>query len=362
MLALLPLAAPTAAQNAASQSTQSVPKEADPARAVETPFKGPSTTPTAEQPAPSTWSTLNRLELAVNDDAFTRARLRAGRPGNQASPEQMKQELERLTGDMLMAQAGQDLGFEPDMIQAMVQGELDRRQEVAGTAARLSDELATKRWTSTSYVEDAKSYIYRTLFVRSVTGRDAGPLGRAYVDRYVRPGRLWLETQIAKERPIFVTLRAMQFHLGRYDSKEDAADAANAMLVRLRAGEDFGRLAEEYELCEPGTGGLQKRVRLEELATKIPTFHAFASSAKNGDLSAPLEWGVDGRLNALIVLQMVEKTGGAPGPFEDPRLQQDLRERIQERLDDFHVVEAMERLFRSAHIDPKPKAVPAGSR
>ncbi len=300
------------------------------------------------------WRPLNRLELAVNDDAFTYARIRAGRSNAQVSEVQLQQEVERMASDVLMAQAGHDLGFSGEIVQSMVQGELARRQEVAGSAAQLADELAERRWTSTSYVEDAKSYIHRTLFVRSVTGRDAGPAGRPYVDRFVRPGRLWLEHQLTKEQPVWITFSAMQFHLSRYGSLEEARDAALAMVERLEAGEDFAQLAEQYELCEPKSGGKQKPVRLEKLAAELPEFFAFARDAKVGDLSAPLEWGRGGSVDSLIVLRLADKSGGGAGPFENALLQQALREQVQSQLDDFHVDQAMGRLFRSAYIDPKP--------
>jgi hypothetical protein len=311
-------------------------------------------------PSAAGWQPLNRLELAVNDDALTTARILAGRSRGTNAEERLREEVQRLTGDLLMKQAGRDLGFSDEMVQAILKEELERREARAGTTAQLADQLEQENWTAERYVESAQSYIYRSLFVRSVTGQDAGPLGRPYVDRYVRPGRLWVEYSTAPEPPVVVTLRALQFQLARFGDEERARAQAEAALERLDAGEDFAQLAESQRLCEPGTGGILKPIGLEELRKNFPDFAVFGAQASAGDLSEILEWRRDGELLALVVLKLEAKEGGKSGRFEDPLLQRSLRESVQRQLDEVRIDRALDERYRLAYVFPS-RTLPSGT-
>ena len=330
-----------------------------------------------EEPELPVRRSLNSLDLIVNDQCLTRmdvmgAAMRGGMPG---SPEELNERmgavLNQQVEQMLKTQAGKDLGFDQNMVQRLVEDELKRKEELAGSVSLLSKALSESSHDSGSFYENTESSILAHLWTRSVEGLFPGPGGRPYVDRYVRPGRLAFEYERNKGQltlPTTVVVQELPIDAQRIGDLGEAKDLADELHERIvDLGEDFGDVAVSVGVPKDTRGVLQP-IEERQLAT-IPGVGEFLAGAQPGDVSAVLPIrSPDGVLRGFRIVKLLEREQPEPPPFQDKLFQKDLTESIQASLDRGRADAALHELLQAAYVWPpeafgrrSPEAAPEGA-
>jgi hypothetical protein len=176
------------------------------------------------------------------------------------------------------------------------------------------------------------------------------------VDRYVRPGQVWLEYRwIRRENDLSsqVQLQEMVIDPSRLDGTlESAFEQANRMREEVMAGSEFGDVAVENQAASPTTRGLTKPRRAADFAAQFPEVAEFLAKAELGDVSQVLPYRRNGEVIALLVVKLVDRQRTEETRFDDRRFQADLIERVREGRDDYHEEQATAQLFDSAYVWP----------
>ncbi|HVS18557.1 MAG TPA: hypothetical protein VMT18_08150 [Planctomycetota bacterium] len=313
---------------------------------------------------------FDSVQLIVNNDCITHSDLlrltfqmgQAGR-GDGDLQKLFRESIATLTRELLLEQAGRDMGYDPPMIQATVRREVQAKRERIGSATALAQALDASRMDSELLRDETEAMVYRVLYERAITGVGEGPGGRSYVDRYVRPGKHWLEFRRQGSRLDLPPIVHLQEIIVAPEVGEDLGSARQrAFLVRSRAqrGEDFVELNRQF-------GVPTKRVDndfvheadlepIEEprLASR-PEVLEFVRGAQAGDISEPLPATVaSGRIGGWRLLRLVERVEGVAQRFEDRAFQESLRERLVEAREEYEIERALRRLMAAAYIWPPP--------
>jgi hypothetical protein len=318
--------------------------------------------PGQEAPSPSDFRPLNRVQVIINEECITAADVQAqvARMGQAISSEQELAQAFQLVATneivhRLKAQAGKDMGFEPDMVSRFVRDQIEGQKERAKSAAKLGEFLAQTGTDSAQHYETTEDYILAELWTRSVVGRFPGPGGRPYVDRYVRPGLLVYESERREgelELEEKVVLQQLVADPRRTGSLASAKELAEELREEILAGEDFARVAEDGECAAPGTGGIQEPHPRDNLM-RIPELADFLADAQVGDVSEVLPYrDADGVLRAWRVIKLLDVLRESAGSFTDPDYQKMLTENRQQELDTYREDVALNGLLKAAFVWP----------
>jgi hypothetical protein len=325
----------------------------------------------APAPAPDTgWKTLSQPRLIVNDELMTsfevnvavqrEARL-TKKPIQSLSDFQQRASMEIAdrARQMLQVQGGKDLGFDPALVDRLVNNFLNEQKEDAGSLSRLAEELAREEKDSFTRRDEVYSYVYGALWVESEIGKSPGPGGRNTADRYVRPGRGWFEyrerlSHLERERE--VQLRQLILAIGKTGGPDAVRIRLDELRNRVLAGEDMGELAERYGATEPGTRGATGFLPLSALQRTSQEVYAFTVNAKVGDVSEVLPLNHDGKLSAFIVVRLEESRLPEVPAFEDREAQARLFEDAQRTRDRVRINRGLSKLFEAAYVWPPEAA------
>ena len=315
---------------------------------------------------------VNRLDLIVNDQCLTNLDVMRDiwRQRGQADPEDENELVNKIIGaridELLKTQAGRDLGFDEAFVRRLVQDELERREERAGSASLLGDQLQPYGLDSGTYHESTEANILARLWSGSVTGLYPGPGGRPHVDRVVRPGRLLFEYERNREElapPATVTLQELAIDAQALGDLREAEELAADLRERILLGEDFGEVAVAAGAAADDTRGVLPPLEEKRLMQAYPDLAAFLEGAAPGELSPVLPArSPDGVLRGYRVLKLLSRDRPEPPPFSDGAFQLHMTERIQGNLDQARDDVALAQLLRAAYVWP-PEAFgrePAG--
>jgi hypothetical protein len=159
-----------------------------------------------ENPSPTTspegqeeWIPLDGVAVIVNTDSLTGLNLErhiARRLSRQeVSTEAEKLQLVQQTVDdriklLLMRQAGEDLGYDPAMVQARAREIYDEEVEKQGGVSAIGQNSRAGQPSPIERREEIEAELYTSTWRGKIVGRDSGPGGRPLEDRFVRPGTL----------------------------------------------------------------------------------------------------------------------------------------------------------------------------
>jgi hypothetical protein len=339
--------------------------QTEPAR----PQQPPATVaPQAESPAPSEGrapangrpaATVDSVQLIVNEDCITivdlqRTAAQKGKPATtrEEYARMLQESVEQLVRNFLKQQAGQVLGYDKAMIDAVVRDEMDRQRDRFGSVAALAEELDRSSFSSAQLKEDTENYIHRKFWELAVTGRQQGPGGRIYVDRYVRPGLLLLEFKNQGSRldmPAKVQLEEMIIAPALGESPEQARQKAQLVRSRLAHGEDFYELNNAFGL--PGRDPELAPIEESKLAL-MPEAKVFVDHAAPGDFSEVISIVRGGQLAGFRILRFVGRQEGRAASFVDREFQDQIRAAVQERWDKWNEERALRGLLDAAYVWP----------
>jgi hypothetical protein len=252
--------------------------------------------------------------------------------------EAQKQIVEGLRDIMttrLEAQAGEDMGLDPEQVEREAQFRIEREREEAGLAHYIA-QLEEQGIDALGAERDKTSQLYTTMWRAWKLGYSI-PGRRPSRDRFIRPGELrgifrenkdLLYPTIVRFQVLFVASEAV-------GNAEEALATCEEARERILDGEDFGALVLELGADLRETEGLTPEIALP--AIKDPRLREFAERAAVDELSEiwPIvgEKGPDPRIGYHFA-KLVERRAAEADDFGDPDVQRRLRAYLTNRRDE----------------------------
>lgn len=149
-------------------------------------------------PLPTGWVPLDGVAIVVNADTITRRAIERfivkamaeKKITTQDQINALAQEAQRTQVEsLLMRQAGENLGFSKEMIDAHVSGKLEEQKDDAGGTFERAQQLREQETTAVEIREDLEQETLMMEWQRKIAGFGA-PGARTTEDRYQRPGKL----------------------------------------------------------------------------------------------------------------------------------------------------------------------------
>lgn len=314
------------------------------------------------------WELVNQVQIIVNEDVLTLRQLDTRvRRELEARPISSPQEMRALRGDiatravqdLLMVQRGRDLGFDPEFVKRTVDSYMRDQAESAGGISELAERLALRGESAAVRKESVTDELYALTYDRAITGQAAGPGGRPTRDRYVRPGILALGYSQLEQQPAGVlavggqpeawVLQQLVLATAPFPDPEQAREFVAELRERALLGEDFDELVATYSLVSEERG-LSQPLTLADLRRLEPSVARFCGAGKVGDISEVLPILERGRPVYYRVLRIHERRPLVLPPFQDPSVQDRLRQVVLRNRDALLREEAVRELFRDSYI------------
>jgi len=312
---------------------------------------------------------VNRVEVIVNDEILTYRQImvtasRQVPEGTTPTPRQLSKLRKdvgiALVGERLRAQGGIDMGIDEQTIKDIVAKNTQKRIDAAGGAIKMTNELDDKGVSLFAQESAMRRDLYRFSWERAITGVDPGISGRAFRDRYVRPGQLRLRYELLEAGQIeaeSISGTSARYHIQQIvlpvttdDDIEPARVRAMELLKKLEDGMDF-TAAVQGLADPPENDGILQPLTGEQLARNGgPEVAAFALSAAHGELSGPIPIIIDRVFHGWRLMKLLDSDTPLLPIFEIPRTQALLRRTLQSDRDDYHRSEGMKTLHQGAYI------------
>lgn len=312
---------------------------------------------------------LDRVVFIVNEDIVTlRGNQRMLQAAFQAAPPQNEEERRRANillqqrqlEQFIGQQAGETLGYDPNFIERFVRDYEERFIERIGGIDAMSQYMADRKMTLADLRQELRINVYRDLWEESVTGQGVAAKSRLTVDRWVRPGMLKLQHDLALATPggaealggtpARVSLQILELDAARVGGPSAAPDAAKNLLERLKKGEDFEELGRQFAV--DGTR-LSAREPLEEQAIESvdPVLGKAVRAAGVGAWLPPIAPSTPG--GRWRIVRLVSREAAKLPPFGDRQLQVRLRDSIRGNLDLQRLSRARAEQYLNSYIWPK---------
>jgi len=313
---------------------------------------------------------VDRVEVIVNDEILTFRQVMgtATRSIPEGSTPTARQfaELRRKIGlnlidEHLKVQGGIDMGFEKEAVDRIVANNTENRIGSAGGVIQMAEDLDDKGLSLIEQESKLRRNLYRFSWERAITGANVGVSGRAYRDRYVRPGQLKLRYELLEEGHLgaeviegtaaLYHLQELLFRIGEGETDSEP--------TRVRAEEVRKRLLEGLDFTEAVAGspgphendGHLPPLTGEQLAQNGgPEVAAFAISSEVGEISRPMPVLFRNRIAGWRVVKLLGSDAPLLPLFEAPRTQTLLRKAILAESDNYLRSEGLEDLNQGAYI------------
>ena len=283
--------------------------------------------------------------------------------------------LERTVERRLKASGGRNLGFDPDFVARVLQNQVQRQIEGLGGAAEAGEGLRQGGYDVRSYEEALSDRLFVQVWEDAHTGHGAGPSGRAIVDNYVRPGRMFAFYRDSSRS----TRREARELVGQRDEQvvlrqlilvaPSAADAdltlrqADALRTGIEGGViEFEQAVSEYApptargadsltMPLPMDGAIASLAKLHGAADEV---EGFFKGAGPGDISPVFEVRQPSGVLDYAAIYRIERIVPATArlPFLDPGLQGTLNETIREKSAELEIERGLAGLARSTFVFP----------
>ena len=307
---------------------------------------------------------LNGVEFVVNEEAVTLRDFvidlqRNNRPNATERERQaaLEQTFSQRVRNLLMEQAGRDVGFDAQLVQRFIENRTREGIEDAGGVVDFREELRNSlRLSPTEWREILERSTYRDLWMRTIDGRDASVSGRTAVDRYVRPGRLLFESERASRdelAPLSFDFQSVLIGVEPAGGAAAAKAMADEIVALARGGADFTTLVRERSHSTTrSSDGWELDVPIAAVESRTPELAEFLRGAAPGAVSDPIPMRLDGELIAFRVTSGVvrhEETFD----FATAATQDALRTRIQEGMARYRRDRAVATLLDAAYVWPQ---------
>lgn len=314
------------------------------------------------------------LEIMIRSDRDLRERMERAT----TRLEQVEVRLDALSRrleSLVIVQAGQDLGFDPELVAELTDLEFDQQVESMGGHRAAAQELALVQLTPTDRKAQISDHLLGETWRRSQIGRAPGPGGRITVDRYVRPGVLRMyydsfeNSQLAKEREAVgqieaqVRVQMLQVNVPVGGTPEDTRVQVDAFVGAYESGD----ASFEYLINTWGDESSRNQRGISDAARLLAAGHRLHGSdalgliaydGEIGDLTEPLlliERDPSGQIlsRSWCVYRLAERIPPVAAlPFSSRKLQKDLTETLQGLTDDHREEVAFGRVLGETMIYP----------
>jgi len=271
--------------------------------------------------------------------------------------DQYKNEASKLLHDELIAQVRNELVY------------AEAEKAVEAKEKDLADNL-TLEWRRKTVIENGGS-IEQTRAFFAAQGQDFDEAlkdkYREYVVAIYYQKKIFPKVQVTADDmrryydrnkdKVFSATEQATFRLIKIDSKavgskDDALKRATEIRERLSKGEDFELLSTQFNADTrlKAAGGLETPIRRGEYANTNVEDAVFATPA--GKITPVIEAG-----NALYIAKVEQKTEGRIRPFEDPAVQQQIKETLRKQQMGPMIDMQQSRLRAAAIIRPDPPRI-----
>lgn len=295
-------------------------------------------------------------------------------PKEEKRRKRQEQALGQIVEQRLKSEGGQNLGYDPVLVEQMTTRFYEGQIARMGGPAAAGPQLSEFGFTPLTFKAYLGEQLYRRSWESAQTGDGPGPAGRPIADAYVRPGQIYSiyrdivdeggpgQRALIGETPAQATLRS--FFLPVPAPGEQEATRERAEAVRFNIIEGIVTFDQALnELAPPGLRSgdqLLRTLPVESLAERLMDAHGampgvdeFVEGISVGDLSPVMEGRVEGRLNFFVIYR-VDRVEAATErlPFTDPGVQERLTEKLREARDELRIERGLARLARSTFVLP----------
>jgi hypothetical protein len=278
--------------------------------------------------------------------------------------------------DLIMVQAGADLGFDPALVAQLTEREFEQQIERAGGHRAMSESFAQRSLTPDLLKVQIRDRLLAESWRRSHLGRAPGATGRISVDRNIRPGLMrmyydaFIDSPVRAEREAVgqveaqVRAQLLQVNVVAGGSKEQARANIEVLIDTYRAGDaSFSLLVNQYgdesSRNQRGIGPPSALAQLGQLRHASVDLGRLVNGGEVGEVTPPLWLEVTGRAGeirtqAWCVYRLAERIPPVPPlPFESRELQADLRAYLLEVLDEQREEVAFTAALHDTHVWPE---------
>ena len=301
------------------------------------------------------------------------ARMREGE-----DPRLVEQDVIRdLAMTRLEIDAGRNSGYDPRLVQNLMDDNVRRQKERFGGPAGLSRQLRIWRMTPDQYRERLTNDLYKTVWRQAERGVQPGASGRISADRYVRPGELLSAYRVLSESddaddlavvgaaPALYRLKRLILSLEEHAPGLEGQAAiervlfvANQLRGQVMLGDaTFPDLVEAWDANRGRNADLERSLeRVRNMSRNLhgsDLFENFVRSARPGEVSPAVPYQVDGSVRALLLYQLTGLDEATePAPFSDLEVQNRLRQFLLKQLDERRLVRARIGLVQGSFVYP----------
>ncbi len=313
---------------------------------------------------------VDRVQVIVNDEILTYRQVMGTTVRSLAKGEILtKTELEeragqvgqKLINERLQVQGGIDMGMEEEAVMRNVYSHTDRLVGSAGGFIQMADNLNDSGISLLDEEKKNRRSLYRFSWDRAITGLNVGVSGRAYRDRYVRPGQIKLRYDLLDQgKPGAEAIQGISthYHLQKltFPTKQGEKEIettwgrANEVRKSLLDGLDFTTAVRGS--ADPGKddGRLLPMTSMELARNDGLEVAAFAISAKVEEISRPMPILHGRSIRGWRLMKLIDTDAPLLPLFEAPKTQAMLRQVIQADNDDYLRSEGLESLNQGAYI------------
>ena len=296
------------------------------------------------------------LDVMIHENSELKQRYERARTQKERLEVQLDS-LSALLEQLVMVQAGSDIGFDPELVEQLTNREFKRQIERQGGYRAMSAALAEQGMTPARLKELNRDRLLSESWRRSRIGRAPGPTGRVTVDRYIRPGLLrmyydaFVDSRVQAEREAVgqvdpqVRIQLLQINVPPGEDRDRVLRNIQALVDTYQSGDTtFEALVNQYgdESVRNLRGVAPAPVldRLGQLRHSSPELGELAREGEVGAVTRPLWLEItDGegrvRTQAWCVYRLAERIPAVPAlPFESRELQAKLRAYLLKILDE----------------------------
>ncbi len=282
------------------------------------------------------------------------------------------------TEAQLKIEGGQNQGFEPELIERALTGDMERQVIARGGPVKFGDYLASIGQDADSFRAILRTRLMSQIWTDSVTGRTEGATGRIYVDSYIRPSTLYRryqadlatpDIQRAAEvgrQPAKVSIRRLIISSQLEGDEQKASDLAEACREFLLTGAgSFEDLVNQYAPEDNKGSGSRLNESEQDMSRLLQRFHPgpasadFLATAAPGDLSPVLMFSAGDGSSYFILYRFEGRSEAVEAfPFGDLELQQSLREAISNENRGRRITRGVSILARTTRVsDPAVREI-----
>jgi hypothetical protein len=309
------------------------------------------------------------VQVIVNDEIHTnrqilRVAVKNIPEGAQPTPKEYRALQNKVAKDLiqerLQMQGGIDMGFESEAVERIITNNMERQIDAAGGIIQMADQLDQGDLSVNESKAALRKDLYRYSWERAITGVSAGVSGRAYRDRYVRPGKIQLyHEQLQKGRlgaeaiggtPALYSLQELLLPIPSEAEAEETRVRAEQLYSELVAGADFTKIIQSQPNPAEKDGMLPPMAGLALARNGGPEIAAFALSSAPGQLSRPMPIVINERLLGWRIMKLIKSEKPILPLFSLPQTQSALREILQRETDEHRRNVGIEALSNGAYV------------